>query len=51
MTKLNNDSLWMQFVESPVHPYGDVQMVQSSVLSDLIDHGRHSGPTQLSCTM
>lgn len=45
------NSLWMQFVESPVHPYGDVQMVQSSVLSDLIDHGRHSCPTYLSCTM
>lgn len=40
----------MQFIERPVHPYGDVQALQASVLPDLIDHGRHSCPTQPSST-
>lgn len=47
---LLNYSLRMQLVEGSVHPHGDGQTLQSSVLSDLIDHGRHPCAAQLSCT-
>lgn len=38
----------MYFIKRPVHPHSDVQVVQLSVLPDLIDHSRHPCPTQLS---
>ena len=44
------DILWMELVESAIHPHCDVQMVQSSVLTDLVDHGGHSGSADLSST-
>lgn len=41
----------MLFIEGPVHPDSDVQVVQSSVLPDLIDHSRQARTTQLSSTL
>lgn len=41
----------MQPIEGPIHPHGDVQMIQSSILSDFIDHGRHPCAAQLSGTL
>lgn len=40
----------MQLIEGPIHPHGDVQMIQFSILSDFIDHGRHPCAAQLSGT-
>lgn len=40
--------LWVQLVERAVHAHGDVQVVQPSVLTDLVHHGSHSGSTDLS---
>ena len=31
----------MQFVECPIHPYSDVQVVQSTVLPNLVHHRSH----------
>lgn len=45
------NSLWVEFVQCPIHSYCDVQVVQASVLPDLIYHGRHSCSAQLSSTM
>lgn len=42
------DSLWVEFVKRAVHAHGDVQVVQASVLPDLIHHGRHAGSADLS---
>ena len=42
------DSLWVEFVKRAVHAHGDVQVLQPSVLTDLIHHGRHSGSADLS---
>lgn len=39
----------MQLVERAVHAHGDVQVVHSSVLTDLVHHGSHSGSADLSC--
>lgn len=41
------DSLWVEFVKRAVHAHGDVQVVQRSVLSDLVHHGRHPGSADL----
>lgn len=38
----------MEFVKRAVHAHGDVQVVQASVLPDLIHHGRHAGSADLS---
>ena len=40
--------LWMELVESPIHPHSNIQMVQSSVLTNLVRHGSHSGSAELS---
>lgn len=40
--------LWVQLVERAVHTHGDVQVVQSPVLTDLVHHRRHSGSADLS---
>lgn len=40
--------LWVQLVERAVHAHGDVQVVQSSVLTDLVHHGGHPGSADLS---
>lgn len=45
---LVNHSLWMQFVERAVHPYSDVQVVQSTVLPNLVHYGRHARSADLS---
>lgn len=45
------DSLRMQLVKSPIHSHCDVQVVQASVLPDLIHHGRHTCSAQLSSTV
>lgn len=42
------NSLWVEFVQRAVHAYGDVQVVQPSVLTDFIHHGRHPGSADLS---
>lgn len=43
-------SLWVQFVECSVHPHSDVQVVQRSVLANLVHHAGHSGSADLSRT-
>lgn len=40
--------LWVQLVQRAVHAHGDVQVVHASVLTDLVDHGSHSGSADLS---
>lgn len=40
----------MQLIEGPIYPHGDVQIIQSSILSDFINHGRHPCAAQLSST-
>ncbi|PWA30689.1 hypothetical protein CCH79_00009278, partial [Gambusia affinis] len=40
--------LHLDLVERAVHTHGDVQVVQSSVLTDLVHHGGHSGSADLS---
>lgn len=42
--------LWVQLVERAVHAHGNVQVVQSSVLTDLVHHSSHSGSADLSRT-
>lgn len=42
--------LWVQLVECAVHAHGDVQVLQFSVLTDLVHHGGHSGSADLSRT-
>lgn len=39
----------MQLVQRAVHAHGDIQVVHASVLTDLVDHGSHSGSADLSC--
>lgn len=41
------DSLWVEFVQRAVHAHSDVQVVQPSVLTDFIHHGRHPGTADL----
>ena len=38
----------MELVECSVHPHGDVHVGQPAVLSDLLNHGGHSGSAELS---
>lgn len=38
----------MEFVQRAIHAYGDVQVVQPSVLTDFIHHSRHPGSADLS---
>lgn len=40
--------LWVQLVQRAVHAHGDIQVVHASVLTDLVDHGSHSGSADLS---
>lgn len=40
--------LWVQLVERAVHAHGDIQVVQLSVLTDLVHHSSHSGSADLS---
>lgn len=40
--------LWVQLVERAVHAHGDIQVLQPSVLTDLVHHGRHPGSADLS---
>lgn len=49
--KKANSLLRMSFIEAPVNPHSDVQVVQSSVLPDLIHHSRQPRPTQLSSAL
>lgn len=42
--------LWVQLVERAVHAHGNIQVVQSSVLTDLVHHSSHSGSADLSRT-
>ncbi len=41
--------LWVQLVERAVHAHGGIQVVQASVLTDLVHHRSHSGSADLSC--
>lgn len=40
--------LWVQLVERAVHAHGNIQVVQPSVLTDLVHHSSHSGSADLS---
>lgn len=42
--------LWVQLVQCAIDANGNIQVVQSSVLTDLVHHGSHSGSTDLSRT-
>lgn len=37
----------MELVERPVYAHGHVQVVQASVLADLVHHGSHAGAADL----
>ncbi len=39
--------LWMELIQSAIHPNGDVQMVQTTVLSDFVYNSGHSCSTDL----
>lgn len=43
-----SNSLWVQLVERPIHADGDLEEVQPAVLPDLVHHGCHAGPAELS---
>lgn len=40
--------LWVQLVQRAVHAHGNVQVVQSPVLTDLVHHSSHPGSADLS---
>ncbi len=40
--------LWVQLVERAVHAHGNVKVVHSSVLTDLVHHSSHAGSADLS---
>lgn len=42
--------LWVQLVECAIHTHCNIQVVQSSVLTDLVHHCSHSSSAQLSCS-
>lgn len=42
--------LWVQLVECAIHAHCNIQVVQSSVLTDLVHHCSHSSSAQLSCS-
>lgn len=39
--------LWVQLIEGAINAHGDVQVVQSSVLPDLVHNSRHAGSADL----
>lgn len=41
----------MKLVQRPVHTHSHVEVVQPSVLTDLIHYGRHAGTAQLRCPL